>query len=47
MKGRLSWGPLYFECRLLTDTVEKVENRATLKIPQMLIFGQLRRGDAL
>ena len=31
---------------LLTDTVEKVENRATPKISQMLIFGQLRRWDA-
>ena len=29
-----------------TDTVEKVENRTTPKISQMLIFGQLRRWDA-
>jgi hypothetical protein len=31
----------------LTDAVEKVENRTTPKIPQMLIFGLLRRCDAL
>ena len=28
------------------DTVEKVENRKTPKISQMLIFGQVRRWDA-
>jgi hypothetical protein len=32
--------------QLLTDTVEKVENRTTPRISQMLIFGQLRRWDA-
>ena len=31
---------------LLADTVEKVENRTTPKISQMLIFGQLYRWDA-
>jgi hypothetical protein len=31
---------------LLADTVEKVENRTTAKISQMLIFGRLRRWDA-
>jgi hypothetical protein len=31
---------------LMTDTVEKVENRATPEISQMLIFGQLYRWDA-
>jgi hypothetical protein len=31
---------------LLADTVEKVENRKTQKISQMLIFGQVRRWDA-
>jgi hypothetical protein len=30
----------------LTDAVEKVENRTTPKISQMLIFGLLRRCDA-
>jgi hypothetical protein len=30
---------------VLADTVEKVENRTTPKISQMLIFGQLRRRD--
>jgi hypothetical protein len=30
----------------LTDTVEKVENRKTPKISQMLIFGRVRRWDA-
>jgi hypothetical protein len=29
------------------DAVEKVENRTTPKISQMLIFGLLRRYDAL
>jgi hypothetical protein len=33
-------GPLW------VDTVEKVENRKTPKISQMLIFGQVRRWDA-
>ena len=33
--------------RILTDAVEKVENRTTPKISQMLIFGLLRRCDAL
>jgi hypothetical protein len=37
----LGRGPLW------VDTVEKVENRTTPKISQMLIFGQLRRWDAL
>jgi hypothetical protein len=31
--------------RFRWDTVEKVENRTTLKISQKLIFGQLRRQD--
>jgi hypothetical protein len=31
---------------LCADTVEKVENRKTPKISQMLIFGQVRRWDA-
>ena len=31
---------------LSADTVEKVENRATPEISQMLIFGQLYRWDA-
>src|SRR5207248_11659803 len=31
----------------MTDAVEKVENRTTPKISQMLIFGLLRRCDAL
>jgi hypothetical protein len=30
----------------MADTLEKVENRTTPKIAQMLIFGQLRRWDA-
>jgi len=36
------------QVRLLkwVDTVEKVENRKTPKISQMLIFGQVRRWDA-
>jgi hypothetical protein len=33
--------------RLLADAVEKVENRATPKISQLVIFGLLRRCDAL
>jgi hypothetical protein len=33
--------------RILTDAVEKVENRTTPKISQMVIFGLLRRCDAL
>src|SRR5882757_1560961 len=36
-----SMGPLW------VDAVEKVENRTTPKISQMLIFGPLRRCDAL
>jgi hypothetical protein len=32
---------------LLTDAVEKVENRTTPKISQMVIFGLPRRCDAL
>jgi len=32
---------------LRVDAVEKVENRTTPKISQMLIFGLLRRCDAL
>ena len=31
---------------LLADTVEKVENRTTPKISQMLAFGKLNRWDA-
>jgi hypothetical protein len=31
---------------LVADTVEKVENRMTPKISQMLILGQIRRWDA-
>jgi hypothetical protein len=33
--------------RHLADAVEKVENRTTPKISQMVIFGLLRRCDAL
>jgi hypothetical protein len=40
--SRVDRTPLLF----LTDTVEKVENRKTPKISQMLIFGQVRRWDA-
>jgi hypothetical protein len=32
---------------LLADAVEKVENRTTPKISQMVIFGLFRRCDAL
>ena len=41
--------PRNYERRLpkLTDAVEKVENRTTSKISQMVIFGRLRRCDAL
>jgi hypothetical protein len=35
-----------FDCRLVADAVEKVENRTTPKISQMVIFGLLRRCDA-
>jgi hypothetical protein len=35
------------ECRLMADAVEKVENRTTPKISQMVIFGLPRRCDAL
>jgi hypothetical protein len=38
--------PSLAERQLFADTVEKVENRTTLKISQMLIFGQLYRWDA-
>jgi hypothetical protein len=31
---------------LLADTVEKVENRTTPKLSQMLAFGKLNRWDA-
>jgi hypothetical protein len=31
----------------MADAVEKVENRATPKISQLVIFGLLRRCDAL
>jgi len=34
-------------CPLRVDAVEKVENRTTPKISQMVIFGLLRRCDAL
>jgi hypothetical protein len=35
-----------YERQVCADTVEKVENRTTPKISQMLIFGQLYRWDA-
>jgi hypothetical protein len=35
------------KCPLMVDAVEKVENRTTPKISQMVIFGLLRRRDAL
>jgi hypothetical protein len=37
--------PTLRERPLGADTVEKVENRTTPKISQMLSFGQLRRRD--
>jgi hypothetical protein len=41
------WWPLLQRMSFfLADTVEKVENRKTPKISQMLIFGQVRRWDA-
>ena len=36
----------FIERPLSADTVEKVENRRTPKISQMLIFGQIHRWDA-
>jgi hypothetical protein len=39
------WRPID-RCLQSADTVEKVENRKTPKISQMLIFGRVRRWDA-
>jgi hypothetical protein len=52
----LLWGARYEKAdvdgaqllrQLVTDAVEKVENRTTPKISQMVIFGLPRRYDAL
>jgi hypothetical protein len=41
------WGPPSAARPVLSDAVEKVENRRTMKISQMVGFGLSRRCDAL